>query len=50
MRVRQAPASSEFEIDDQTPEDLSIGLDRLRAIPAVFDVLQIPARARKGDC
>ena len=38
----------EFEIDDQTPEDLSIGLERLREIPAVFNVLQTPAYGKKG--
>ena len=43
MPVRQAPASSEFEIDDQTPEDLSIGLERLQEMRAAFDVLQMPA-------
>jgi pyridinium-3,5-bisthiocarboxylic acid mononucleotide nickel chelatase len=41
-------AQLEFEIDDQTPEDLSIGLDRLRAHPSVLDVLQIPAFGKKG--
>lgn len=38
----------EFEIDDQTPEDLSIALDRLREMPPVFDVLQMPAFGKKG--
>ena len=37
-----------FEVDDQTPEDLAIGLDRLRAHPAVRDVLQVPALGKKG--
>ena len=37
-----------FEIDDQTPEDLAIALDRLRAHPAVLDVLQVPAFGKKG--
>ncbi len=37
-----------FEIDDQTPEDLAIGLDRLRASPGVLDVLQSPAFGKKG--
>jgi uncharacterized protein (DUF111 family) len=37
-----------FEVDDQTPEDLAIGLDRLRAHPAVLDVLQAPAFGKKG--
>jgi hypothetical protein len=37
-----------FEVDDQTPEDLAIALDRLRAHPAVLDVLQAPAFGKKG--
>ena len=37
-----------FEIDDQTPEDLAIALDRLRAHPSVLDVLQAPAFGKKG--
>lgn len=38
----------EFEVDDQSPEDLAIGLDHLRAAPGVLDVLQIPAFGKKG--
>jgi len=38
----------EFEVDDQTPEDLAIGLDHLRAHPAVLDVLQTPGLGKKG--
>jgi pyridinium-3,5-bisthiocarboxylic acid mononucleotide nickel chelatase len=41
-------AQLEFEIDDQTPEDLSIGLDRLRAHPSVLDAVQMPAFGKKG--
>ena len=37
-----------FEVDDQTPEDLAIGLDKLRAHPSVLDVLQSPAYGKKG--
>jgi pyridinium-3,5-bisthiocarboxylic acid mononucleotide nickel chelatase len=37
-----------FEVDDQTPEDLAIGLDRIRAFPGVLDVLQTPAFGKKG--
>jgi uncharacterized protein (TIGR00299 family) protein len=37
-----------FEVDDQTPEDLAIGLDRLRALPGVLDVLQCPVFGKKG--
>jgi uncharacterized protein (TIGR00299 family) protein len=38
----------EFEVDDQSPEDLAIGLERLRAVPGVLDVLQMPAFGKKG--
>lgn len=38
----------EFEIDDQTFQDLAIALDRLRAHPSVLDVLQSPAFGKKG--
>jgi|KBSMisStaDraftv2_1062788.scaffolds.fasta_scaffold15204_3 uncharacterized protein (TIGR00299 family) protein len=41
-------ASIAFEVDDQSPEDLGIALDHLRAHPAVLDVLQIPAFGKKG--
>lgn len=37
-----------FEVDDQTPEDLAVGLDRLRAVDGVVDVLQIPAIGKRG--
>lgn len=37
-----------FEVDDQTPEDLALGLDRLRAMPGVLDVLQAPVFGKKG--
>ena len=37
-----------FEVDDQTPEDLALGLDRLRARPGVLDVVQWPACGKKG--
>jgi uncharacterized protein (TIGR00299 family) protein len=40
--------SIEFEVDDQTPEDLAIGLDHIRAHPLVLDVLQTPAIGKKG--
>jgi uncharacterized protein (DUF111 family) len=38
----------EFEIDDQTPEDLALGLERLRAHPAVIDVVQSQVLGKKG--
>ncbi len=37
-----------FEIDDQSGEDLAVGLERIRAFPGVLDVLQIPAFGKKG--
>ena len=37
-----------FEIDDQPAEDLAVGLDNLRAMEGVQDVLQIPAFGKKG--
>ena len=37
-----------FEVDDQTPEDLAIGLDKLRAHPSVLDVVQAPVFGKKG--
>ena len=44
----QRVAEITFEVDDQTPEDLAIALDRLRAHPSVLDVLQLPAFGKKG--
>ena len=41
-------AQIQFEIDDQSPEDLAIALDKLRAHPSVLDVLQTPAFGKKG--
>jgi uncharacterized protein (TIGR00299 family) protein len=38
----------EFEVDDQTGEELALGLERLRAVPGVQDVLQMPAFGKKG--
>ena len=41
-------AVTRFEIDDQTAEDLATGLDAIRALPGVLDVIQIPAFGKKG--
>jgi len=41
-------AVCEFEVDDQTPEDLAVALDQLRATPGVLDVLQMPVFGKKG--
>jgi len=37
-----------FEIDDQTPEDLAVGIDRLRQFPGVIDVTQNMVIGKKG--
>jgi len=37
-----------FEVDDQTGEDLAIGLDRIRAVVGVRDVVAWPAFGKKG--
>ncbi len=38
----------EFEVDDQAPEDLAAGLERLRAHAGVLDVTQAPVFGKKG--
>jgi uncharacterized protein (TIGR00299 family) protein len=47
-RGRDEVAQVQFEVDDQTPEDLAIALDKLRSHPSVLDVLQMPAFGKKG--
>lgn len=37
-----------FEVDDQTPEDLAVGLDVLRGRDGVLDVVRTPAFGKKG--
>lgn len=37
-----------FEVDDQTPEDLGVGLEHVRAEPGVLDVMQSPVFGKKG--
>lgn len=37
-----------FEVDDQSGEDLAIGLDRIRVVPGVRDVVVWPAFGKKG--
>jgi uncharacterized protein (TIGR00299 family) protein len=41
-------AKIEFEVDDQTPEDLAVGLDHLRAAKGVLDVVQWPVFGKKN--
>jgi pyridinium-3,5-bisthiocarboxylic acid mononucleotide nickel chelatase len=48
MRADDLVGVIQFEIDDQTAEDLAVGLDNLRATPGVLDVLQLPAFGKKG--
>jgi len=38
----------QFEVDDQTAEDLAVGMDSLRAHEGVLDALQMPALGKKG--
>lgn len=38
----------EFEVDDQTGEELANALDRIRQLQGVLDVLQSPAFGKKG--
>jgi uncharacterized protein (TIGR00299 family) protein len=49
----QAPAADAvallaFEVDDQTAEDLALGLERLRECAGVLDVVQSPVYGKKG--
>lgn len=37
-----------FEVDDQAPEDLAMGLERLRATAGVRDAIQAPVMGKKG--
>lgn len=37
-----------FEVDDQSGEDLAMGLDGLRAEPGILDVVQAPVLGKKG--
>jgi pyridinium-3,5-bisthiocarboxylic acid mononucleotide nickel chelatase len=38
----------EFDVDDQSPEDLATGLDRLRRVPGVRDVVTFAGIGKKG--
>jgi uncharacterized protein (TIGR00299 family) protein len=51
LRSRSSDSSvvvCQFEVDDQTPEDLAVGLERLRDLPGVLDVMQAPVFGKKG--
>jgi pyridinium-3,5-bisthiocarboxylic acid mononucleotide nickel chelatase len=41
-------ATLQFEIDDQTAEDLAVALDRIREAPGVLDAAQAPIHGKKG--
>jgi hypothetical protein len=44
----EAVDTLEFEVDDQTAEDLAVGLERLRARDDVLQVFQMPVFGKKG--
>lgn len=48
VAVRERVAVAEFEVDDQTAEDLAVALDRVRGISGVLDVVQVPVFGKKG--
>jgi len=47
-RMDEQVAVVSFEVDDQNPEDLALGLDKLRALDGVLDVIQVAAIGKKG--
>jgi pyridinium-3,5-bisthiocarboxylic acid mononucleotide nickel chelatase len=47
-RASDTVAVIEFEIDDQSGEDLAVGLDRIRALDGVLDLIQGSVLAKKG--
>ncbi len=46
--AREEIAVIEFELDDQTAEDIALALANLRELEGVLDVLQMPAYGKKG--
>jgi len=48
VRSSERVAVLAFEVDDQAPEDLAVGLDNLRRLTGVLDVLQAPVFGKKG--
>jgi uncharacterized protein (TIGR00299 family) protein len=46
--LRDAVSVIEFDVDDQTAEDLARGLDVLRATDGVIDIVQIPVVGKHG--
>lgn len=47
-RSREQVGVITFEVDDQTAEDLAIGLERIRSTDGVLDVTQAPVYAKKN--
>ncbi len=47
-RIDDQVAVIAFEVDDQSAEELAVGLDALRATGGVLDVVQLPAFGKKG--
>jgi hypothetical protein len=47
-RVDEQVAVVSFEVDDQNPEELALGLDALRGLDGVLDVIQLAAIGKKG--
>lgn len=47
-RIDEQVAVVSFEVDDQNPEDLALGLDALRGLDGVLDVIQLAAIGKKG--
>jgi hypothetical protein len=47
-RIDDEVAVVSFEVDDQSPEELALGLEALRALDGVIDVIQLAALGKKG--
>ncbi len=47
-RIDEQVAVIAFEVDDQSPEELAVGLERLRGENGVLDVCQLPVVGKKG--
>ena len=46
--AREQIVVCQFEVDDQTPEDLAVALEALRGAPSVLDVVQATVVGKKG--
>jgi hypothetical protein len=47
-RIDEQVAVISLEVDDQSPEELALGLDALRRVDGVLDVIQMPVVGKKG--